>query len=753
MIKKRNLRIIVIDDNPAIHRDFIKILVTKKNQNETKLSEIESELFGTSTDESQFPEFEIDTASQGKEGVDKIKQAIKEKKPYALAFVDVRMPPGWDGIETIKHIWKLDKNIQVVICTAYSDYSWEETFAQLGHTDSLLILKKPFDNVAVRQLASALTKKWQLFEESSRYTLNLEDKVNERTESLEKSLSLMRATLESAADGVLVVDNENHISDYNIKFLDMWGIESSVAAKRDFSGLMQLIKEQIQDLPEFDLKLKQLEGHPDDILTGYIKCTDKRIFEYYTQPYSLNDKIVGRVWSFRDITKRATLETELQFQATHDLLTGLPNRNMLLKSVQQAISSSEHDNSMFGVLFLDLDRFKLVNDSLNHEAGDSILCSVTERLQSVLKEDDLLARLGGDEFVVVTRHINNTDDLVKLANKILLTFTNPFKVENHDIILTTSIGICVYPKDGKEIDVLLRNADAAMYCAKELGSNQFQFYTDELNKKNVDRLDKESELRRAILHNEFFLLYQPQFDLSTEKLVSVEALIRWQHPTKGLILPIDFIPLAEETGLIIPIGEWVLNTACKQNKAWQDMGFPPIRVAVNVTTKQFRLFNFVEIVKEVLSRTGLEAQYLELELTENVIISNLDVVNSIQTLKDFGVQIALDDFGTGYSSLSYLREIPIDRLKIDQSFVQNIETNRGDDVIIQAIIAMAKSLHLEVLAEGVETQNQMEFLKKYKCGAVQGFYFSKAISSHDCEALLKSSKKLKLVDVLIKDKI
>lgn len=330
-----------------------------------------------------------------------------------------------------------------------------------------------------------------------------------------------------------------------------------------------------------------------------------------------------------------------------------------------------------------------------------------------------------------------------MGEKLLSVFNEPFEIDNHSIMLTASIGICIYPDDGKNIDELLRNSDTAMYHAKELGANQFKFYTEELNKKGVERFEREAELRQALMRGEFFLHYQPQLNLSDGRLISVEALIRWKHPTKGIILPINFIPLAEETGLIIPIGEWVLRTACKQNKAWQNMGLPRISIAVNITTKQFRLYNFKQMISNILEETGLEAKYLELELTENIIINNMDMVNTICDLKKMGIQIVLDDFGIGYSSLNYLREIPIDRLKIDQSYIQNIESDRGDDVIIQAIIAMAKSLNLEVLAEGVETKKQLEFLKTYKCGEVQGYFFSKPISAEECEKLLRDKVGLK----------
>jgi diguanylate cyclase (GGDEF)-like protein len=614
------LRIIVIDDNPEIHKDFIKILTTfagKKKQ----LGNVEKIIFEDTAELISLPKFHIDTASQGKDGVNMIAESVKQGRPYALAFVDIRMPPGWDGVETIKHIWEIDKDVQIVICTAYSDYSWESTIDQLGQRDNLLILKKPFDTIAVQQLACALTQKWRLLQETREHTSSLEGRIQERT-------------------------------------------------------------------------------------------------------------------------------MDLQYQATHDSLTGLPNRVLLRDRMTNLIERSNRDNKKFAVFFLDLDRFKLINDSLSHEAGDNVLREVTRRIRSAIRKEDTLARIGGDEFVILIGNIHDKNYLIAFSNKVLSVFDNPFILNEHEIMLTTSIGISIYPDDNTSIDGLLKNADAAMYFAKEKGRNLSEFYTDDLNKKNIDYLMRESELRQAIINNEFCLFYQPQFDLDTEELVSVEALARWMHPKKGLILPMDFIPLAEESGLIVAIGEWVLNTACKQAKAWHDAGFYPTRIAINVTTKQFRMTNLVKSVKTALEESKLNPKYLELELTENMLINDIQIVKTIHELKTLGIQIALDDFGTGFSNLSYLREIPIDRIKIDQSYVQNIDSGRGDDVIIQAIIAMAKNLNLEVLAEGVETQNQIDFLKRAKCGGVQGFYFSRPLSTMACEALLKIGDKIKLKDVI-----
>lgn len=741
MQPRTDFRIIVIDDNPSIHHDFIKILTTSTSD---KLEQLDLEIFGDKRTTSSLPQFEIDTASQGQEGVAKIKKALQEGHPYSLAFVDIRMPPGWDGIETIKHIWELDRDIQIVICTAYSDYSWEETVSHLGQTDNLLILKKPFDNIAVRQLACALTKKWQLLQDARAYTQTLKQEVEDRTISLQQSLSLVKATLESSSDGILVISNQGEIKDYNQKLLDMWKIPQSIIQAKDEKKLLNYIKNQLIDPKAFMINMQD-HSQKNTISIDILKFKDNKIFECYSQPQKIDKKTVGRVLNFRDITKRATLEAELQYQATHDSLTELPNRVLLLDRINQAIKIADNTPSISAVFFIDLDRFKLINDSLSHAVGDDLLQTVAQRLQSAIRSEDTLARLGGDEFVVVMANLKNEKQVLLKAEELLNVFQQPFKLIDREIIITASIGIGLYPKDGKTVDLLLRNADAAMYNAKESGKNKFQFYSYEMNSQSLARLDQEAQLRRAIIKEELFLCYQPQFDLNKEKLVAVEALIRWQHPDRGILLPIDFIPLAEEAGLITTIGEWVLRTACQQCKAWQDQGLKPIRMAVNMTVQQFKQQNVVELVKNVLQETKLAPEYLELELTENVIISHIEIINAVTELKKLGIYIAIDDFGTGYSSLSYLKKIPLDRLKIDSSFIQHIKDATDDEVIIRAVIAMAKSLKLEVLAEGVETQTQLDFLKTNQCGEVQGFYFSKPLTADELKQVLKSSTDMKKI--------
>ncbi|MFW2534165.1 MULTISPECIES: EAL domain-containing protein [unclassified Legionella] len=731
-----SFRILVIDDNPAIHRDFMKILNVSKSS--TLLNKFDEELFDNETQHPglSLPEFEIDVASQGIEGIEKVKRSLEEGRPYPLAFIDIRMPPGIDGIETIKRIWAIDPQMQIVICSAYSDYSWEETVNALGLSDNLLVLKKPFDVIAVRQLASALTQKWVLAKETQKHTEFLNQLVDERTESLQQSFSLLRATIESSSDGILVVDLQGKIVDYNMQFVKLWHIAESSMKKANESKLIKDMSTQLLNSDQHALQVKQFSIHIDDssIQTYYFK--NGNVVECCSKPHRLGSQTVGRVWSFRDITEQAKLKEKLEYQATHDALTRLPNRLLLIDRIEHIISSHARYKKKFAVLFFDLDRFKMINDSLSHDAGDQLLCAVAERLRSLARKEDTLSRLGGDEFVMIFPSLGSEEQMVTVAQKILKSFLKPFHVTGKNINVYASIGISVYPTDGKTVNTLLSNADMAMYHAKFLGGNQFSFYTDKLNKQTSLQFQQELDLQKAIINHEFFLLYQPQFEINTRQIRSMEALIRWSHPKKGIILPLDFIPTAESSGLIVPIGEWVLRETCRQIREWRKKGLPEIPVACNVASKQLRQPNFVATVQRILQEYSIEPQYLEIEITENVIIDR-EIQKIIKKLKSMGVHIILDDFGTGNSSLNLLKQVAVDSLKIDQSFIQNISKSPGDEAIIDAIIAIAQSMNFNIIAEGVETQNQVQFLKKRQCHDIQGFLMSKPLSSEEAGRLLR----------------
>jgi len=433
-----------------------------------------------------------------------------------------------------------------------------------------------------------------------------------------------------------------------------------------------------------------------------------------------------------DITERKAAEGQVQFLAYYDALTGLPNRSLLADRLAKAMASARRRGEKVAILFLDLDRFKNINDSLGHSVGDLLLKEAAERLKKWAREQDTVARLGGDEFVVVLTGVKDVAGAASAANRLIKAMSAEFMIQGHALGATCSLGISVFPDHGDNGEALIRNADAAMYSAKENGRNNFQFFTQEMNSRAMERLTLESSLRMALENKELFLVYQPQWDLRTGKITGAEALVRWRHPVRGLVPPDKFIPIAENSGLIIPIGEWVLKTACLQARQWQDEGLPRLPVAVNVSAVQFRQESFPAVIRRVLQETGLPPELLELELTEGLLLSTADVTLSLlQELKDMGVKLSIDDFGTGYSSLSYLKHLPVYKLKIDRSFVRDITTDPDDAAITGTIILMGKSLNLKIIAEGVESEEQMAFLGALDCDEVQGYYFSPPLAPAD----------------------
>jgi diguanylate cyclase (GGDEF)-like protein/PAS domain S-box-containing protein len=447
----------------------------------------------------------------------------------------------------------------------------------------------------------------------------------------------------------------------------------------------------------------------------------------------------GYEGTVEDITDRKLYQSRIEQQANFDPLTGLANRSLLQDRLRQAILTAASFSTRLAVVFIDLDRFKFINDSLGHHVGDELLKTMAARIHACVHERDTVARLGGDEFVLLLNSSGSADEVRVVLERMLLTVSQPWMTEQGEYQITCSIGVALYPDDGLDAQTLLKHADSAMYRAKDSGGNNFQFFTREINAVMTERLELEGKLRRALERNQFQLHYQPRVDLATGRILGGEALIRWYIPGEQPILPERFISLAEETGLITPIGRWVLHTACAQNKAWQDLGLPPIVVSVNVSARQFRANNFVRSVAETLRETGLDPRYLEIELTESVMHDAPQLVGMLGELKRIGVQVAIDDFGTGYSSLSSLKRFPVDRLKVDRSFVEHIVIDEDDAAIVRTIIALGRNLGLKVVAEGVETAEQLQFLREHACDEVQGYYFSRPIASHSFENLLRST--------------
>jgi diguanylate cyclase (GGDEF)-like protein len=429
----------------------------------------------------------------------------------------------------------------------------------------------------------------------------------------------------------------------------------------------------------------------------------------------------------------------LKHQTTHDALTRLPNRALLEDRLEQAISYADQYGRLMTVVFIDLDGFQLINDTLGHKAGDELLKIMAARLSGCLRSVDTLARTGGDEFAIVLYdQPGDGTEIGPALNELLEAIARPIQIGGQGVQLTGSLGVATYPADGTDADALLMNADAAMYRAKAAGRNNFQFYAAEMNGTNLEKLAQREDLRHAVERGEFYLEYQPQIEMGSGRVTGVEALIRWQHPEQGLVAPVQFIPLAEETGLIVPIGEWVLRTACFQTKAWQDAGLPAFSVSVNVSARQFKERTLIEQIARALRDSGLEARFLELELTESMVMEDLErALQSMQALRAMGVQFSIDDFGTGYSSLSALKRFPIARLKIDRAFVRDIPGDEEDKAIAKAIISLGHELNLKVIAEGVETEEQLEFLRTHGCDEMQGYLFSPPVSAAELPALIE----------------
>ncbi len=611
---RTNRRILIVDDTPSIHDDFRKILGAE-TEGDLSLAGTEAALFGTLPMERLT--FQLDSAYQGQEALELVKRALAEGHPYALVFTDMRMPPGWDGLETIEQLWKADPHLQVALCTAYSDYTWEAMAERLEFGDQMLVLKKPFDSLEIRQMASALTWKWQMAQDAAMKVLSLEQTIEARVHELLK-----------------------------------------------VSHLLQ-----------------------------------------------------------------------------YDVLTELPNSTLLGDRLNQSLALSRRHDKQLAVMFLGLDRFKRINNALGHPAGDEMLKQVSRNLVATVRESDSVFRYGSDEFVAILADIRHPQQTKGIAEKLLNAIRAPLHIAGHDLSVTASLGISIYPDDGFDAIELIKKAETAMRNIKESGPNDFSFFIDEMNKRARDQQSIETGIRLALERNEFVLHYQPKLDLGSGMVVGAEALIRWQRPGHGLVYPSDFIAVAEDSGLIVPLSKWVLAEACRQACAWQARGLPNLCMSVNMSAIDFRQRDFVDGIEQILEQTGLEPSLLELEITEGVLMQNIETtVNSLNRLKALGVRLAIDDFGTGYSSLSYLQRFPIDVLKIDQSFIRGLSNDSNDAALVSAIISLGRSLKLTIIAEGVETLEQLNFLRAHHCEEGQGYYFSKAVEADSFVQYLCSVK-------------
>lgn len=582
-------RVLILDENQEIHHDLQRFLNAQN----------------------LLPTLKIDNTQQSNHAIEMILRSVQEDQTYAIAFLDLLSTSNFDCVKTIKDIWQIDPNVQIVICAAQSGMLWEKLVASFGIIDNLIVIQKPFDAIMFQQVVCALVKKWEV--------------------TIAKSMQqkLFQAQLEKT-------------------------------------------------------------------------------------------------------------ENQFKHAVTHDPITDLPNRFLLLDRINKEIANAYRMKKSFAIIQINIDRFNLINDSLGRNVGDQVLKGLSIRLNALTTElDATLAKAEADEFIILCEKFTDEKEIVTHVEKQLKMIQAPFNINHQEFSVTACAGIALYPRDGEKAETLLQNVDTALHKAKSRGPNTYQFYASDMTLNGLVQLKIENQMRKAIENKQFALYYQPQIDLLTGRCYSVEALVRWNHPERGLLLPDHFISIAEQSGLIVPLGEWILKTACQQNYQWQQMGFKPVRIAVNISRQQFETDQLIPTIKAILAETHLPAHLLELELSENMIISNQNTIDKICELKKLGVAIALDDFGTGYSSLCYLKKIPLDRIKIDKSFIKNINISPDDEAFIRAIIAIARSLNLQVTAEGVESEMQTQFLLDNQCHEVQGFLFGRGLDAKQTGEYLK----------------
>jgi diguanylate cyclase (GGDEF)-like protein/PAS domain S-box-containing protein len=572
------------------------------------------------------------------------------------------------------------------------------------------------------------------------YVRRLEEALKQRDSALLESkrhLWLAHKVIEASLDGIVITNADGVIETVNPAFTRLTGFEMAEAVGKK----PNLLSSGRHDASFYAAMWHALKtkGHWQGEVWNRKKNGD--VYPEWLTITRLDDPDGGGVkyaGIFADITDRKKSEERIRNLAYFDVLTGLPNRRLFNDRLAVAMSAARRHRQRLAVMFLDLDLFKRINDTLGHGVGDSVLVEMSERLKSCVRDCDTVARMGGDEFTIMQSEIVSAEDAARLARRVIDSICLPFQIDNRELYLTTSVGIAIFPEDGDDPEVLVKNADIAMYRAKDLGRNSYQLYTPSMNAKSFERLAMESALRKALERNEFLLNFQVKVDLITGQIAGAEALIRWMHPDLGLVSPADFIPLAEETGLIVGIGDWVIAAACAQNKAWQERGLGRIRIAVNISPRQFRQPDLVSRVRTHLLKSQLDPQYLEIEVTESVLMEHMDIAaHMLEELRHTGVRVSIDDFGTGYSSLSYLKRIPIDALKIDASFMPEIASGGGDAEIVSAIIALAHNLRLKVVAEGVETEEQVNFLRDKNCDEIQGFLVSRPLSAENFESLFE----------------
>ncbi|WP_148862275.1 EAL domain-containing response regulator [Marinobacter fonticola] len=664
-------------------------------------------------------------------------------RDYAVILMDVQMP-GMDGFEAASLIRSRGRSAltPIIFVTSYSDAETDMLGGySLGAVDFIFA---PVIPEILRAKVSVFVELFHTTQQLKRHEDHLESLVRQRTSALtaeiaereraELIIRKLSSAVEKVADSIFITDTEGVIEYVNPAFEATTGYGDAEAIGKT----PQLIRSGEHE-PAFYANIWETLGRGE--IYREVVINRKKDGQLYHEAVTItplaDDK--GRcthyIFSGKDMTERMQTQERLHHLAHHDILTDLPNRMLFVDHLKQALSRAKWRDRSVAVIFVDLDRFKIVNDTLGHEAGDQLLQAISERMQSCMREGDIAARFGGDEFAVFLNDIASQDDVAPLAQNLLEAMSPPFMIAGQELFITCSLGISLYPDDGHDTQALMQNADTAMYWSKQQGGNSYHFYQVAMNAHAMERLQLETDLRHALEREEFALDYQPQYDLESGALVGVEALLRWHRPGFGIVSPENFIPLLEENGLIVPVGEWVLQTACAQHQKWTAEGLPPVALAINVSGRQVDTKVILETVSRVLESTGMTPELLELELTESVLMENIESIGDVfRTLKSMGLKFAIDDFGTGFSSLSYLKNFPVDALKIDKDFVQDITTDADSAAIVIAIISLAHALGMRSVAEGVETQEQVEFLWAQGCNVAQGRYFSAPYSAEEFES-------------------
>jgi diguanylate cyclase (GGDEF)-like protein/PAS domain S-box-containing protein len=645
-----------------------------------------------------------------------------EDRLFDVVMLDLDLPDV-QGVEAVRRAYAAAPQIPLVVLTSLNDERLGSQALQEGAQDFLIK-----GQTETRQLMRAL-----------RYAI--ERKI--MAEALFSEKERAQVTLNCIGDGVICTDIAGNITFLNAVAERLTGWPWGEATGRPMAEVFRIMDATSRETTPNRMELAVAQDRTVHLPANCILIRrdgmEIAIEDSASPIHDREGRNAGAVIVFHDVSVARSMALQMAHSAQHDFLTGLPNRALLNDRLGQAIAIAQRHQEKLAVLFLDLDGFKHINDSLGHPIGDKLLQSIARCLETCVRGADTVSRQGGDEFVVLLSEVQQVSDIATSATRLLRAVAEIHSIDRHDLRVTTSIGVSVYPDDGLDAETLIKHADTAMYQAKASGRQCYRFFTQAMNVRAVERQAIEEGLRRALQRHEFTLHYQPKIDLESGAITGVEALVRWIHPTRGLIAPGDFIAIAEDCGLIVPIGDWVLREACGQARAWVDAGLAVTTMAVNISAMEFRSENFLENLLAVLSETGLNPKSLVVELTEGVLMHQPEAAAStLHALRERGVQVAIDDFGTGYSSLSYLRKFPVDEIKIDQSFVRRITTHNGDAPIVTAILAMARSLRLRVVAEGVETAEEQAFLRSHECGEAQGYYFSRPVPPEQLATLLRT---------------